>query len=111
MRLSPARDLLQSSGTSWAESPLRGRPLLLNSATEGGPGRPRMRRPPPSGSSRHRRGARAARLFFSAAVGRSHRGRSLAALRGCPGVSHAPGVPPKSAPAFVLVILVPRWHI
>ncbi|KAJ1117405.1 hypothetical protein NDU88_005605 [Pleurodeles waltl] len=52
MRLSPARDLHQNSGPSGAESPLRGRPLLLNSATEGGPGRPRMRRPPHSGSSR-----------------------------------------------------------
>ncbi|KAJ1210209.1 hypothetical protein NDU88_005577 [Pleurodeles waltl] len=70
-----------------------------------------MMRPPPSGSSRTRRGAHAARLFFSAAVGRSSRGRSLAVLWGCPGVSHAPGVPPKSASAFVLVVLVPPGRV
>ncbi|KAJ1117404.1 hypothetical protein NDU88_005604 [Pleurodeles waltl] len=91
MRLSPARDLHQNSGPSGAESLHRGRPLLLNSATEGGPGRPRMRRPPHSGSSRTRRGVRAALLFFSAAAGRSRSGRNLAALRGRPGVCHARG--------------------
>ncbi|KAJ1126277.1 hypothetical protein NDU88_004685 [Pleurodeles waltl] len=70
-----------------------------------------MRHLPHSGSSRTRRSARAALLLFSAVVGRPRGGRSLAALWGHPVVCHAPGVPPKSMPALVLILLVPRGHV